>query len=82
MRMSAEEFTSEYIYASTMTQVKKMICLGLISDSEYWRINTKMKDKYRPVSDGLISELDLICAKSRAIVVAKGGQDYAKSDST
>jgi len=39
---------------------------GLISEEYYWQINTKMKAKYRPVSDGLISENELICALKRA----------------
>ena len=39
---------------------------GLISEEYYWQINTKMKAKYRPISDGLISENELICALKRA----------------
>ena len=66
MRMSAEELNNEYLYASTMVQVKKMLNSNFISISDYWRINAKMKNKYQPISDGLISELDLICAQNRA----------------
>lgn len=53
-------------YNSTMAQVKKLLEEGLISEEYYWQINTKMKAKYRPVSDGLISENELICALKRA----------------
>ena len=66
MRMTQEEFQNERLYTATMTQVKKMLSLGLITMADYWRMNTKMKEKYRPISDGLISEIDLICAKNRA----------------
>ena len=61
-----DEFRNEYLYNSTMAQVKKLLEEGLISEEYYWQINTKMKAKYRPVSDGLISENELICALKRA----------------
>ena len=66
MRMSRDEFRNEYLYNSTMAQVKKLLEEGLISEEYYWQINTKMKAKYRPVSDVLISENELICALKRA----------------
>ena len=66
MRMSRDEFRNEYLYNSTMGRVKKMLEEGLISEADYWQINTKMKAKYRPISDGLISENELICALKRA----------------
>ena len=65
MRMNSEEFRNEYLYNSTMAQVRKLLEEGLISEEYYWQINTKMKAKYRPVSDGLISENELICALKR-----------------
>ena len=66
MRMTKQEFRNERLYNSTMVQVKKMLALGLITEPEYWRINTKMKEKYRPVSNGLVSENELLCAVNRA----------------
>ena len=60
MRMNSEEFRNEYLYNS------KLLEDGLISEEYYWQINTKMKAKYRPISDGLISENELICALKRA----------------
>ena len=66
MRMSRDEFRNEYLYNSTMAQVKKLLEEGLISEEYYWQINTKMKAKYRPVSAGLIFENELICALKRA----------------
>lgn len=66
MRMNSEEFRNEYLYNSTMAQVRKLLEDGLISEEYYWQINTKMKAKYRPISDGLISENELICVLKRA----------------
>lgn len=64
--MNEQEFRNERLYNATMIQVKKLLQMGLISEQNYWQINTKMKAKYRPVSDGLISENELICALKRA----------------
>ena len=66
MRMTEQEFRNARLYNSTMAQFKKMLKEGLISEDNYWQINTKMKEKYRPISDGLISENELICALKRA----------------
>ena len=52
--------------AAASTLIKKMLEKGLITKEEYWRINAKMKAKYHPVSDGLVSEIDLICVQNRA----------------
>ena len=66
MSMTEKEFRNEYLYNSTMFQVGRMLEMGMITDEDYCRINTKMKAKYRPISDGLISENELICALKRA----------------
>jgi hypothetical protein len=66
MRMTEQEFRNEYLYTSTMAQVGRMLRDGLISEEDYWQINTKMKAKYRPISDGLISENELLCVRKRA----------------
>ncbi len=66
MKMTEQEFRNETAYSVTMAQVKRMLETGLITIEEYWKINTKMKSKYHPVSDGLISEIDLICVQNRA----------------
>lgn len=68
MMMTQQEFRSEAIYSVTMSHVKTMLERGLISEDEYWVINTKMKEKYRPISDGLVSEIDLISGRSRALI--------------
>lgn len=66
MRMTEQEFQDECIYSVTMSHVKTMLERGLISEDEYWKINAKMKAKYHPISDGLVSENDLLCATNRA----------------
>lgn len=59
MRMTEQEFRDECVYSVTMSHVKTMLERGLISEDEYWKINSKMKAKYHPISDGLVSENDL-----------------------
>ena len=66
MRMTEQEFRDECIYSVTMSHVKTMLERGLISEEEYWKINAKMKDRYRPISDGLVSENGLLCVQNRA----------------
>ena len=56
MKMSEKEFHNEYLYTSTMVQVRKMLDMGMIDEEDYSRIETKMRSKYQPVSDGLIIE--------------------------
>ena len=71
MRLSRQEFHDEYAYTVTMALVKKMLRRRMISVPEYWRTNRHMKSKYKPVSDGLISESDLLCQQSRANMKAR-----------
>jgi hypothetical protein len=59
MKVSKTEYRKEILYHLTMVQVKKMLREGLISQSEYWQMNRKMKEKYHPLSDGLLLEIDL-----------------------
>ncbi len=66
MRMSNQEFHSEYLFSITMVHVRGMLEQGLITEEEYWKVNSWMKEKYHPVSDGLISESDLLCTRNRA----------------
>ena len=66
MRMTEKEFRDECIYSVTMSHFKTMLERRLISEEEYWNINAKMKGRYLPVSDGLISENSLLCAQNRA----------------
>ena len=50
----------------TMVHVKNLLKKGLVTMEEYWQINAKFKEKYNPVSDGLLSENELLCTGKRA----------------
>ena len=65
MRMSNQEFRNEYLYSITMGHVGRMLARGLITEEEYQEVNRRMKGKYNPVSDGLISESNLQTGKNR-----------------
>ena len=66
MTMTKEEFRNEYLYNMTMVHVKNLLKKGLVTMEEYWQINAKFKEKYNPVSDGLLSENELLCTGNRA----------------
>ena len=66
MTLSKEEMHNEFAYNMTMAHVKNLLKMGLITTDEYWQINQKYKKKYRPVSDGLMSECELLCMENRA----------------
>ena len=68
MRMSNQEFRNEYLFSVTMGHVGRMLDRGLNTEEEYQKANRQMKEKYNPVSDGLISESDLQTRKNRAIM--------------
>ena len=70
MRMTEQEFRDECIYSATMSRVKTMLAKRLITEDEYWKINEKMKARYHPVSDGLVSENDLLCVRNRGLMVS------------
>ncbi len=65
------EFWNETAYSVTMVYVKRMLGMELVSGEEYWKINTKMKRRYRPISDGLVSEIDMICMQVKALTLSK-----------
>ena len=66
MNMTEQEFRNEMLYSVTMGRVKLMLERGLITMDEYSMINEKMKAKYHPISDGLVSENTLLCVRNRA----------------
>ena len=66
MRMSNQEFRNEYLFSVTMGHVGRMLDRGLITEEEYQKVNRQMKEKYNPVSDGLLSENELLCTGKRA----------------
>ncbi len=66
MKMTEQEARAEYIYTVTIMHAQKMLEQRLITEEEYRAFDTKMKEKYRPISDGLISENNLLCVENRA----------------
>ncbi len=70
MQMTKLEFHAESTYAVTMSHVLNMLRNGLITPEEYKRMNDRMKEKYHPVSDGLIFETDLQLIEKRATMSA------------
>ena len=51
--MTSEQFESEKEYQSRISIVKTMLKLGLITKSEYDKIDTKFLNKYAPIFGGL-----------------------------
>ena len=70
MQFSEQEFRDEYRYSVIMTQYKRMLQRGLITESDYLALNRKYKEKYRPVTDGIIAEYGLLCSESRALMLS------------
>ena len=70
MRMTEQEFRDEYRYSVIMTQYKRMLKRGMITESDYWTLNRKYKERFHPVTDGLIAEYDLLCHRSRALMLS------------
>ena len=66
MKLSKHEFRRECHYTLTMIQTRRMLMERTISNREYWRMDRKMKMKYKPVSDGLILEYNLTNSQERA----------------
>ena len=51
--MTSEQFESEKEYQSRMSIMRTMLKLGLITKSEYDKIDTKFLKKYAPIFGGL-----------------------------
>lgn len=70
MQLSQQEFRDEYRYSVIMTQYKNMLDRGMITEQDYQAFNRKYKQKYHPMTDGLIAEYDLLCRQSRALMLS------------
>ena len=51
--MTSEQFESKKEYQSRMSIMRTMLKLGLITKSEYDKIDTKFLKKYAPIFGGL-----------------------------
>lgn len=58
--MCKEQMKREKLYQATMCYVKKMLDENLISKDEYSVIDTKMREKYKPIFGTLFADIDLI----------------------
>lgn len=47
--MTPEQFEAEKEYQSRMSIIRSILKLGLITKSEYNKINTKFLEKYSPI---------------------------------
>ena len=68
MELTKQEFQNECLFSVTMNHVRCMLKNDLISQDEYSQMRDKMKQKYHPVSDGLISETDLQATENRGLI--------------
>lgn len=66
MRMTPEEFERERRYQTATYYVRKMLDAGLITTEEYDRIDTKNREKYKPVTGDLLSRKSLLYLENRA----------------
>ena len=65
MRMTQDEFDREKQYQVVMRFVRKMLTDGLISEEEYYHIDTKYRQKLRPITGDLLSGKSLLCSPGR-----------------
>ena len=65
MQMTAEEFDREKRYQVIMHFVRKMLRQGLITEEEYYQIDTKKRAKFLPITSDLLSGRTLLTAGHR-----------------
>ena len=58
--MSQEEGKREIVFQMTMSAARQMLEKGLITDEQYQKYDTKMRQKYAPIIGTLWSEIDLL----------------------
>lgn len=58
--MSSEQFRREKLYQVTMSLVRQMRRKHLITDAEYYQLDTIFAQKYEPIFGGLCVDMDLL----------------------
>lgn len=58
--MTKEQGRKEIVYQMTMSAARQMLEKGLITDEQYQKYDTKMRQKYAPIIGILWSEIDLL----------------------
>jgi hypothetical protein len=67
MRMTEAEFENERRYQMVMYHAKRMLRTGIISEEEFFEIDTRFQQKYRPKSGGLLVRKDLLIERKRVM---------------
>ncbi len=68
MKMTPDEFEREKLYQGTMHFARQMLEKGIITEEDYCQIDTRMKEKYRPITGDLLSRRSLIYAADRGLI--------------
>ena len=58
--MTREQGRKEVVYQMTMSAARRMLEKGLITEEQYQKYDTKMRQKYAPISGTLWAEMDLL----------------------
>ena len=58
--MTKDQGRKEIVYQMTMSAVRQMLEKGLITDEQYQKYDTKMRQNYAPIIGTLWSEIDLL----------------------
>lgn len=58
--MTKDQGRKEIIYQMTMSAARQMLEKGLITDEQYQKYDTKMRQKYAPIIGTLWSKIDLL----------------------
>ena len=58
--MTKEQGRKEIVYQMTMSAARQMLEKGMITDEQYQKYDTKMRQKYAPIIGTLWSEIDLL----------------------
>lgn len=70
MHLSQEEFDRERRYQTVTHFVKQLLLRGLISEEEFYQIDTRNRTKFKPFSGDLLSGNFLQCAGIRGNIEA------------
>ena len=78
MWMTKAEFENERHYQMLMYHVKRMLRSGIISEEEFFEIDTRYRQKYRPKSGGFSVKKDLLIQRKR--VMNRVGKEVETSE--
>ena len=73
IKMNRNELERELIYHQTMAMAQDMLQKGMVTREEYCEIETHFRNKYLPVSDGLVIENRLMISEDRGNMALERG---------